>query len=94
MKRKTAIIAYDVSDTRRRKRLCRKLKAWSLDGQYSVFECLLTPREATALFLDLAEQIDDRTDRLLLVWLDNSRKSWSLLDKRPLGFQVPAVYTH
>jgi len=94
MKRKAAIIAYDVAKTQRRKRLCRKLKQWSLDGQYSVFECLLTTREATELFLDLAAEIDNNTDRLLLAWLDNRRQSYSLLDRQQLNFQVPSVYTH
>ena len=94
MKRKAAIIAYDVVDTRRRKRICRKIKQWSLDSQYSVFECLLSRREATELFLDLAEEIDNDTDRLLLAWLDNRRQSYSLLNRQPLKLQVPAVYLH
>lgn len=37
------VVAYDISDDRRRARLHLKLKKFGLAVQYSVFECLLTP---------------------------------------------------
>ncbi len=94
MKREPAVIAYDVTSNRRRRRVRRKLAAWSLDCQYSVFECLLTRNEATALFLDLASLIDDDTDKLLLVWLDRQRPSRMVVGQATMQFQSPALYTH
>jgi CRISPR-associated protein Cas2 len=35
------VVAYDISDDKRRTRLHKKLKAYGLAVQYSVFECLL-----------------------------------------------------
>lgn len=44
--RKTFIVvAYDLSDDRRRTRLHKRLKSYGLGVQYSVFECLLTPAQ-------------------------------------------------
>lgn len=36
------VVAYDISDDKRRALLHRKLKKYGLGVQYSVFECLLT----------------------------------------------------
>jgi CRISPR-associated protein Cas2 len=41
VKRTFVVVAYDVSDDKRRTRLHKKLKAYGLAVQYSVFECLL-----------------------------------------------------
>jgi len=35
------VVSYDISDDRRRAKLCRKLKSFGTWVQYSVFECLL-----------------------------------------------------
>ncbi|MCK6561892.1 CRISPR-associated endonuclease Cas2 [candidate division KSB1 bacterium] len=37
------VVAYDISEDRRRSRLHKRLKKFGLAVQYSVFECLLTP---------------------------------------------------
>ncbi len=39
------VVAYDICEDRRRARLHKKLKAFGLGVQYSVFECLLTPEQ-------------------------------------------------
>lgn len=69
MRRRPAIIAYDISNPLRRRRVHRKLLQWRIDGQKSVHECLLAPREADELYLQLGELIDPERDRLLLAWL-------------------------
>lgn len=38
------VIAYDVTDDRRRARLHKKLKSYGKPVQYSVFECILSPK--------------------------------------------------
>lgn len=69
MKRKPAIIAYDISSPLRRRRVQKRLQEWRLDGQKSVHECLLNQREAEELYLQLCELIDPETDKLMLAWL-------------------------
>ena len=69
MKRRPAIIAYDIRNPLRRRRVYKRLQQWRIDGQKSVHECLLATREAEELYLQLSELIDDDTDRLLLAWL-------------------------
>jgi len=69
MKRRPAIVAYDISDHRTRRRVLRILREWRLDGQRSVHECLLSDAEAQELFIQLGEAIEATTDRLLLAWV-------------------------
>jgi CRISPR-associated protein Cas2 len=43
------VVAYDISDDKRRTRLHLKLKRFGLAVQYSVFECLLVPDQVKAM---------------------------------------------
>ena len=63
------VFAYDIACNRRRRGIHRVLRRWRIDGQQSVHECRLDRREAEELYLQLAESICPRSDRLLLVWL-------------------------
>ncbi len=92
MNRRAAIIAYDIVSNRRRRRVHRRLEAWRLDGQYSVFECRLHAREAEELFMQLTELIDEKEDRLLLAWLDDPAGAGLLVGKGSIGFQQPGLY--
>jgi len=92
MKRRAAVIAYDIVCDRRRKRARRCLRTWSLDGQYSLFECELSHTEATELFLQLGDIIDLDEDRLLLGWLDRKRKCRAVTRCATPGFLTPALY--
>ncbi len=92
MRRKPAVIAYDVCSNRRRRRMFKVLKQWKLDAQYSVFECSLTSAEAKELFLQLADIMDEETDSLLLAWLDPGRKSHGWTRCARPGFRVPVWY--
>lgn len=69
MNRKPAVIAYDISSSRRRRRVHKRLLAWRIDGQKSVHECLLNQREAEELYAQLMDLIDPDSDHLLLAWL-------------------------
>ncbi|MBI4753847.1 MAG: CRISPR-associated endonuclease Cas2 [Betaproteobacteria bacterium] len=70
-----AIVAYDVSANRTRRRVRRVLDAWRLDGQKSVIECRLSRPDAEELMIQLGELIDRKTDRLLLAWMDTRREA-------------------
>lgn len=69
MQRRPAVIAYDIAHPLRRRRVYKRLMQWRIDGQKSVHECLLAPKEAEELYLQLGELIDPERDRLLLIWL-------------------------
>lgn len=69
MKRKPAIIAYDIASPLRRRRVFKRLLAWRIDGQKSVHECLLNEREAEELYAELSDLIDSDADHLLLAWV-------------------------
>lgn len=92
MKRRAAVIAYDISSARKRRMVYRRLKAWRLDSQYSVFECELTQFEAKELFMQLTEIINPDTDKLLLMWLDRRREAQALTQAASIGFQQPVWY--
>lgn len=77
MARFPAVIAYDISSNKNRRRVHRALKRWRIDGQKSVHECLLNRSEAQALFIELGEIIDPATDRLLLTWLNPERQLYN-----------------
>jgi CRISPR-associated protein Cas2 len=92
MPRKPAVIAYDIVCDKRRRRVCRCLKQWRLDGQYSLIECRLTPAEADELFLQLVDLLDEAEDSLLLAWTDNGRESRPITRAARIGFRAPALY--
>ena len=58
------VVAYDVKDDSRRTRLHKKLKAFGVPVEYSVFECLLD--EATLRRMDrlVRREIDPEEDRV------------------------------
>lgn len=92
MKRKPAVIAYDIISDKRRRQLFRVLKNWKLEAQYSVFECRLSQAEANELFLQLTELMDEKEDALLLTWMDNNREAISLTKGGKIGFKIPVLY--
>ncbi len=64
-----AVVAYDISENRTRRRVFRILRDWRIEGQKSVAECFLSYREAEELFVQLQEEVDPVTDRLALAFL-------------------------
>ena len=91
-KRQDAIISYDISSDKKRRKAYRCLNQWKLESQYSVFECQLTQKEAEELFLQLIEFIDPKTDKLLLMWVDPYRDSKALTKFAKIGFKQPIWY--
>ena len=66
------MIAFDVSDNRRRYRVVRALRDYGDRVQKSVFECRLRPMERRALLARLDRLIDSATDRLHVFELPDS----------------------
>lgn len=64
MNRALWLVAYDVSDDRRRRSLESALHAFGERVQYSVFECRFTLAEARFHLARLATDIDPETDSI------------------------------
>lgn len=60
------LIAYDIRDARRLRRVARCLESYAMRVQNSVFLARLSPADLADLRADLRERIDDRIDALRL----------------------------
>lgn len=69
------VIAYDIRLHKTRRRVHKILKTWCIDGQKSVHECLLGQNRAQELFIQLAHDIDSKTDSLLMARIEIHRKT-------------------
>jgi len=58
------VIAYDISDNRRRTRLHKELKRFGVSVQKSVTECWLGPREVERLKEAVYRVIDEKVDQV------------------------------
>ena len=58
------VIAYDIPDDRRRKKIHRILSGFGTWTQYSLFECFLSRRELILLKAKLAKHLEDTQDSL------------------------------
>lgn len=56
------VVAYDIVNDRRRNKVCRELKNYGEHIQYSVFECLLRPKDLERMTKKLTALIDDDED--------------------------------
>jgi CRISPR-associated protein Cas2 len=72
--RRRYLIAYDISDDRRRTRAFNTLGDFGEAVQYSVFFADLTVSEVVVLRGRLRELIDERTDQVLLVDLGRTTR--------------------
>ena len=61
------IVAYDVSDGKRLRRVFRKMNGFGDALQYSVFACDLSAKERVLLEEALREIIDVKEDRVLII---------------------------
>jgi CRISPR-associated protein Cas2 len=87
-KRKFVIVCYDIPKDRRRNRVCKLLKNYGERAQYSVFECLLRPRDLRRLkqqlkLLVVPKEDDVRFYRLCenclrktTIWSTKERRHW------------------
>lgn len=58
------VVAYDISDNRRRNRLFKTLKRYGTSVQESVFECHLTPEQFVILKRDVDLVIKPKLDQV------------------------------
>lgn len=63
------IVAYDITDDQRRRKLFKFLKGFGIRTQYSFFECFLSDVQVVKLRAGLLELIDSQEDRLGIMLL-------------------------
>ena len=71
------LVCYDVSDSTRLARAYRKMNGFGDPAQYSVFICDLSPKERVLLEEALAEVLNLKEDRALIVDLGPSERRGS-----------------
>jgi CRISPR-associated protein Cas2 len=87
VQRRRFLLAYDISDDRRLRRVLDIAKDFGFRLQYSVYLCDLDPMERVELRVVLRRTIDERVDRIAILDLgeigriDNTR--WEFLGRRP-----------
>ena len=64
------LVAYDITDDKRLRRVAQTCEDYGVRVQYSVFECHLDEDEFTDFWLKLLEVIDEREDRLVAYKID------------------------
>ncbi|MEJ7765795.1 MAG: CRISPR-associated endonuclease Cas2 [Acidimicrobiales bacterium] len=73
MARRRYVLAYDITDDRRLRKVHSCAKTYGYSLQYSVFICDLDPMELTRLKWDLGALIAHGEDRIALIDLGGSR---------------------
>jgi CRISPR-associated endonuclease Cas2 len=61
------LVAYDVVDSRRRRRTAKVAYSYALGGQKSALETILDAREKQELLAALSQRIDEEEDRVHLL---------------------------
>lgn len=91
--RSVYLVAYDVSDDKRRAKVFKKLKGFGEALQYSLFRCALTPGERLRLRSEIWELINHATDRILLVDLGpDEGRGESALESWGMALNDPAAH--
>ena len=60
------VVAYDMSDDKRRRRLVRVLESWGYRVQESVFEAWTTPEERSKMAKQIRKCLDLAEDKLVI----------------------------
>ena len=61
------IVAYDIADPKRLRRVHRTMRGYGDPLQYSVFRCVLSPSERVLLLEALTPLLNHREDQVMLV---------------------------
>ena len=84
------VIAYDISDDKRRTRVHKLLKGFGTWTEYSLFECFLTKKEVLLLRARLDRHLDATQDRVRIYMLCEM----CVGKIETVGIPVPVEATH
>lgn len=60
------LVAYDIRDPRRWRKVFRAMKGYGDSIQYSVFRCVLSPEQSVQMVSALGEAMNQKEDRILI----------------------------
>ncbi len=72
----TFLVAYDIRDPKRLRKVYRKMRGFGDAVQYSIFMCSLSPTNFQLLLMSLEELIDSSEDRIMVVDLGPTEGKW------------------
>lgn len=75
MQRSLYLVCYDISDSKRLRKVHQLIKAYAIGGQKSFYECWLTPKDLLNLKQDLMQLMDLAVDRVHIFQLDTQTKA-------------------
>ena len=84
-KRVLYIVAYDVANPSRLRKVHHVVKRFATGGQKSVFECFLTPRERCELLTEAQTLMEEDEDRLAILRVEERARPMLL------GIATPAA---
>lgn len=92
-RKRFVVIAYDISDNRRRTKVADKILQYGGRINLSVFECMLTDSQLLSLQVDLSNLTDSKTDKIALYCLcmDCFTKITYIPDKKKTANKSTAV---
>lgn len=67
--RRVYIVAYDITDDKRLRRVFKKMKGYGEHLQYSVFQCELSEKERMQMISELNPLINHKQDQILIFTL-------------------------
>ena len=65
--RRTYLVAYDIRDDKRLRRVYRIMRDWGDHLQYSIFECQFSPMDLARCRQELSEVIHHGQDQVLFI---------------------------
>lgn len=88
--RKVYLVAYDITDKKRLRKVHKKLRGYGDSMQYSVFWCVLSPAERELMISSLIELINTKDDRIMIADL-GPKSGWRKDAVRFLGKPLEEV---
>ena len=67
------LIAYDITDKKRLRKLSKLLESYGLRVQYSMFEADITKKELEILISQILDIIDEESDKVYIYTIDNTK---------------------
>ena len=65
IKKKLWVIAYDIADNKRRRRIVKIIKKWDKRANFSVFECMLTEAQLMHVKTTIPKILDATEDKVI-----------------------------
>ncbi|HOS62576.1 MAG TPA: CRISPR-associated endonuclease Cas2 [Myxococcota bacterium] len=72
--RRCYLVCYDIRDPKRLRRIHKVLKGYGEAWQFSVFFCVLKDIDRVRLQTDLEEQINQKEDQVMILYLGANEK--------------------